>query len=220
MLGTIIIIIIIVALLYAYMNDKLNFGSINDSSPSVNNSGDSSQINPEGRVEMRFNNFNNKVRNMRISYGDNGNTLAKLSFAESPLTINQITEHGNRSVGANSVFLGLIDDHYNNEGMSLPNTTRTANFTLKRFKNMFIAFKGVDYTEVTASNNIARYECNGMVYSLIDNSSSGLPDLRDIPYPIVILTNNVQLIPKLQEWGYKQITENLFIKNENQYRYY
>ncbi|AAK70751.1 ORF91 ODV-E25 [Cydia pomonella granulovirus] len=211
MLGTIVLLLVIGAVLYLlWVNDKLNANSINESSGS---SGDSIQFTPDGRANVRFNNA--RVKNVRISHGDNN--FSKVSVTESPVRYEQIIEQGDR-IGANTVFMGVVD-----EPLSGVNAAHRAsnNFVIKKFKNLFIVFKGVEYSEIDSNNLMVRYESNKMVYALIDASNSTLPELlRDVSYPICVLTNNSSAQLVLKEWGYTQINDSatLFVKNEKSFR--
>nr|UYX49712.1 odv-e25 [Darna trima granulovirus] len=211
MLGTIVLLLVIGAVLYLlWVNDKLNANSLNESSQS---SGDSVQFTPDGRANVRFNNA--KLKNVRISHGEND--FSKVCVLESPVRYDQIVEQGDR-VGANTVFVGILDSAMS--GVNVANKT-TANFVIKKFKNLFIVFKGVDYTEIDNNNLMVRYESNNMVYALIDASNSSIPELlRDVSYPICVLTNNSSAQLVLKEWGYTQLNDSatLFVKNEKSFR--
>ncbi|APO13962.1 ODV-E25 [Plodia interpunctella granulovirus] len=207
MLGTIVLLLVIGAVLYLlWANDKLNANSLNESS-----GGDSIQFTPDGRAAVRFN--NSRVTNVRISHSENN--ISKVSVSETPVRYDQLVEQGDR-VGANTVFLGVLE----NSG-SDTNNRSTPNFMIKKFKNLFIVFKGLEFTEMDSNNLMVRYETNNMVYALIDASNSTLPELlRDVSYPIVVLTNNSSAQLVLKEWGYTQINNSgtLFVKNEKSFR--
>ncbi|AAR28864.1 odv-e25 [Leucania separata nucleopolyhedrovirus] len=217
MIGTIIVLLIIIAVLYyLYSNDRLNADSINQSSPSINQSSDSI-TKDEDKYTVKFN--APKVKSLRVSYGEN--SIGKITISDTPLSYPEIIDLGNKMVGGNTVFVGVI-----NETISLGSTGNsannrvTSNFTIKQFKNLFIVFKGVEHSEIKVTANMARYESEGMVFCLIDSSSNAAPDLRDVSYPITVVTNNANVQLKLKEWGYNQVNDagTVFIKNEKSFR--
>ncbi|AAG27372.1 PxORF74 peptide [Plutella xylostella granulovirus] len=214
MLGTIVLLLVIGAVLYLlYVNEKINVNSINESSG--NSTGDSIQFNENGEAKIRMG--SGKVKDVRISYGDN--KISKITVADTPVNHNSIVEHGDK-VGANTVFLGVTDTPLSSTPLHSANL---ANFTMKKFKNLFIAFKGVDYTSIDSNNIMVRYEANDMVYALVDATNSTIPELlREVNYPIVVLTNNSSAQLVLKEWGYTQINDSatLFVKNEKSFRFY
>lgn len=224
MIGTIVLVLVVLAVLYfLWVNNKLNLDSVNESSPQLTQSSDSVQVQEDGRMNVRFN--QPKMKNLRVSYGEN--SIAKVVIAEKPMTYNEIIDMGNKSVSGNSVFIGVLNDPTsaaltNNSvpTTSTASTKNTANFTIKQFKNLFIIFKGVDATELKVSANMARYESEGMVYCLLDANSTTVPDVRDVSYPIMIVTNNQNIQLKLKEWGYTQINDagTVFVKNEKSFR--
>lgn len=211
MLGTIVLLLVIGAVLYIlWVNDKLNTNSINDS---FGQSSDSVQFTNDGRANVRFNNA--KVKNVRISHGDAD--FSKVSVGETPMRYEQVIEQGDR-VGANTVFLGVLDSPLNGKRLE---SRITPNFTVKHFKNLFIVFKGVPFSELDNNTLMVRYESNNMVYALIDASNSTLPELlKDVSYPICVLSNNSSAQLVLKEWGYTQINDSatLFVKNEKSFR--
>ncbi|QOD40045.1 odv-e25 [Matsumuraeses phaseoli granulovirus] len=213
MLGTIVLLLVIGAVLYLlWVNDKLNANSLNESSNQ--SGGESIQFTPDGRANVRLNG-NIKTKNVRISHGDN--YFSKISVPESPVRYEQLIENGDR-IGANTVYLGVLDAPLN--GPNVPDRS-TSNFTIKKFKNLFIVFKGVGFNEIDSNNLMVRYEANKMVYALIDASNSTLPELlRDVSYPICVLTNNSSAQLVLKEWGYTQVNDSatLFVKNEKSFR--
>ncbi|AXU41534.1 ODV-E25 [Alphabaculovirus altermyunipunctae] len=218
MIGTIILLLIIIAVLYyLYSNDKLNADSINKSSPSLNQSSDSVKTDDNNQFNVKFN--APKVKSLRVSYGEN--SIGKITISETPLNYSEIIDLGNRTVGGNTVFVGVINDTVplGSSGNSSNNRV-TSNFTIKQFKNLFIIFKGVEHSEIKVTPNMARYESEGMVFCLIDSSSNAAPDLRDVSYPITVVTNNANVQLKLKEWGYNQVNDagTVFIKNEKSFR--
>lgn len=211
MLGTIVLLLVIGAVLYLlWVNDKLNANSLNESSQS---SGDSVQFTPDGRANVRFG--STRVKSVRISHGDN--EFSKVSIYESPVRYDYIIEQSDR-ISPNTVIMGVLDEQMNGVNQ---NQRSTNNFIVKKFKNLFIIFKGVEFAEIDSNNLMVRYECNKMVYALVDASNSTLPELlRDVSYPICVLTNNSSAQLVLKEWGYTQINDNatLFVKNEKSFR--
>ncbi|ABQ52024.1 odv-e25 [Spodoptera litura granulovirus] len=215
MLGTIVLLLVIGAVLYLlFVNDKLNANSLNDSSQrSTDSSGDSIQFNENGQASVRMG--PNRSKNVRIAHGDN--SVSKITVTEKPIQYNNIIENGDK-LGANTVYLGVLEGPI--EGIKSDNRY-TSNFIIRKFKNMFIVFKGVDFTEIDNNSVMVRYEANKMVYALLDATNSTLPDmLRDVSYPIVILTNNSSAQLILKEWGYNQVNDSatLFVKNEKSFR--
>ncbi|UYE99059.1 MAG: odv-e25 [Betabaculovirus sp.] len=211
MLGTIVLLLVIGAVLYIlWVNDKLNTNSLNDS---FGQSSDSVQFTNDGRANVRFSNA--KVKNVRISHGEA--EISKVCVGETPMRYEQIVEQGDR-VGANTVFLGVLDAPLNGKQFD---ARITSNFTVKHFKNLFIVFKGVPFTEFDSNTLMVRYESNNMVYALIDASNSTLPELlKDVSYPICVLSNNSSAQLVLKEWGYTQVNDSatLFVKNEKSFR--
>jgi Occlusion-derived virus envelope protein E25 len=215
MIGTIVFIIIVLAVLYfLYTTNKLNFNSLNESSPGLNDSSGSLKIDNEtGATTIKFN--SPKIKSLRVLHGDN--KIGKIYVAERPLTYNDIIDEGNKSVGTNCVFVGTLLETA--QASSAPNRV-TNNFDIKQFKNMFIVFKGLDSNKIKESVNMIRYEADGMVYCLIDSTTTSVPDLRDASYPITVYTTNANVQLKLKEWDYTQINDagTLFIKNEKSFR--
>ncbi|AUV65350.1 ODV-E25 [Alphabaculovirus myunipunctae] len=215
MIGTIVFILIVLALLYfLYTNNKLNFNSLTESSPSLNESSDSIQTNPNtGATTVKFN--TPKIKSLRVLHGDN--KISKIYVAERPLSYNEIIDEGNKSVGNNCVFVGTLMETA--QASSAPNRL-TANFDVKQFKNMFIVFKNVDSNKIKESVNMSRFEADGMVYCLIDSTTTSVPDLRDASYPVTVYTTNANVQLKLKEWDFTQINDagTLFLKNEKSFR--
>ncbi|ABM45783.1 ODV-E25 [Spodoptera frugiperda multiple nucleopolyhedrovirus] len=214
MIGTIVVILIVLALLYyLWTNNKLNMNSINESSPSLNDSSGSITVNENGTTTLKFNNA--KIKSLRVLHGEN--KISKIYVAERPLTYTDIVEEGNKSVGTNCVFLGTLQETAQSSSAS---NRVAANFDIKQFKNMFIVFKNLDSNKIKESVNMARFEADGMVYCLIDSTTTSVPDLRDASYPITVYTTNANVQLKLREWDYTQINDagTLFIKNEKSFR--
>jgi hypothetical protein len=214
MIGTLVVILIVLALLYyLWTNNKLNMNSINESSPSVADSSDSVNVNENGTTTIKFNNA--RVKSLRVLHGEN--KISKIYVAERPMSYSEIVEEGNKSVGTNCVFLGTLQETA--QSSSAPNRM-SGNFDIKQFKNMFIVFKNLDSTKIKESVNMCRFEADGMVYCLIDSTTTSVPDLRDASYPIAVYTTNANVQLKLKEWDYTQINDagTLFIKNEKSFR--
>ncbi|AAZ38247.1 ODV-E25 [Agrotis segetum nucleopolyhedrovirus A] len=214
MIGTIVFLLIVIALIYyLYTNNKLNFNSLNDSSPSFADSSDSIRVGEDGATTVKFNNA--RIKSLRVLHGDN--KISKIYVAERPLTYNEIIDEGNKSVGSNCVFIGTLQETA--QASSAPNRM-TANFDIKQFKNMFIVFKNLDSNKIKESVNMCRFEADGMMYCLIDSTTTSVPDLRDASYPITVYTTNANVQLKLKEWDYTLINDagTLFIKNEKSFR--
>ncbi|AKN80807.1 ODV-E25 [Diatraea saccharalis granulovirus] len=210
MLGTIVLLLVIGAVLYLlWANDKLNTNSLNDSQS------DSLQF--RGEDKTTFTNNNTKLKNVRIAHGEKN--FSKVSVLETPTRYEQIVEKGDR-VGANSVFLGILESPFG--GVDEQQQRTTNNLVIKRFKNMFIVFKGIKYYEIDNNPLMVRYETEDkMVFALIDASNNTIPELlRDVSYPICVLSNNPSTQLVLKEWGFTQINDaaTLFVKNENSFR--
>jgi hypothetical protein len=212
MFGAIVLLLVIGAVLYLlYSNDKLNADSLNNSSEQ---SGDSMNSLQDERTNTART-FSSRVKNVRLAHGDNN--FSKLTVTEAPISYDQAVSHADR-LGANTVFLGVLDQPLG--GVPVGNR-QTANSTIKQFKNLFILFKGVDFVEIDNNNLMVRYEVGNLVYALIDASNATLPDmLRDVSYPIVVLTNNSSAQLVLKEWGFTQVNSSgtLFVKNEKSFR--
>ncbi|AAF05213.1 ORF99 [Xestia c-nigrum granulovirus] len=218
MLGTIVLLLVIGAVLYLlYINDKLNANSLTDSSDqSTNSMNDSLNLRDE-KANVRIGGHP-KVKNMRVSYGDT--SIGKVTVTETPLDYAGIIDNGNKA-GANTVFLGILQNGLDGSGTDSTTSRQTSNFTVRQFKNMFIVFKGVEFSEIDSSNYMLRFESNKMVYALVDASNSTLPELlRDVSYPIVVLINNSSAQLVMKEWGYTQVNDSatLFVKNEKSFR--
>ncbi|ABI35756.1 Odv-e25 [Ectropis obliqua nucleopolyhedrovirus] len=224
MIGVIVLILIVLAVLYFLsVNNKLNSASLTDSSPSVADSSDSVQMDPQtGQYSVKLN--NPKIKSLRVSYDSNGNKITKLYVAERPLSYNDVIDEGNRSVGANCVFLGTLLDNTapGTSGASATNvvTRTTANFDVKQYKNIFIVFKNLDSQKTKENGGVCRYECEGMTYLLIDSSITSVPEIRDISYPVTVYTTNTLVQQKLIEYNYVQINDGgtLFLKNHKSFR--
>ena len=214
MIGTLVVIVIVLALLYyLWVNNKLNMNSINESSPSLADSSNSVQVNEAGTTTIKLNNA--RIKSLRVLHGEN--KISKIYVAERPLSYGEIVDEGNKSVGTNCVFLGTLQETA--QASSAPNRI-SGNFDIKQFKNMFIVFKNLESTKIKESVNMCRFEADGMVYCLIDSTTTSVPDLRDASYPITVYTTNANVQLKLTEWDYTQINDagTLFIKNEKSFR--
>nr|AOL57087.1 odv-e25 [Chrysodeixis includens nucleopolyhedrovirus]AOL57228.1 odv-e25 [Chrysodeixis includens nucleopolyhedrovirus]QGW49216.1 ODV-E25 [Chrysodeixis includens nucleopolyhedrovirus]QGW49356.1 ODV-E25 [Chrysodeixis includens nucleopolyhedrovirus]QGW49496.1 ODV-E25 [Chrysodeixis includens nucleopolyhedrovirus] len=218
MIGTLVLIIIVLAVLYfLFVNNKLNMNSINESSPSLADSSNSLQADPQtGQLSVKFN--SPKIKSLRVLHGEN--KISKIYVSERPLTYNEIIDEGNRSVGTNCVFVGTLLDTPSSATSAAAPTRTTTNFDVKQFKNVFIVFKNLESSKIKESTNMTRYEAEGMVYCLIDSTTTTVPDLRDVSYPIVVYTTNANVQLKLKEWDYTQLNDagTLFLKNEKSFR--
>ncbi|AXS67739.1 odv-e25 [Cryptophlebia peltastica nucleopolyhedrovirus] len=212
----ILIVVVLVVLYFLYVNNKLPLNSLNESSPSINQSSDSVQLDPAtGQYAVKLN--NSKIKSFKILHGDNH--LSRLYVSERPLTYNEIIDEGNRTAANSYVFVGTVSDPATLAGATSTSRT-TLNFKIEQFKNVFLIFKNLDFNKIKESVNMTRYECEGMVYCLIDPNTSTVPDLRDVSYPITVYTTNVNAQLKLKEWDYAEVNEagTLFIKNEKSFR--
>lgn len=213
MLGTIVLLLVIGAVLYVlYINDKLNTNSLSESS---GNSGESIRFDDQGSARLQVG--SGRTKNLRISHND-GNIISKITVAEQPVTLSSLVETGDK-LGANTVYLGVLESTIS--GASGQDTFTATNVTVRRFKNLFIVFKGVNFQEIDSNSVMVRYEADKMVYALVDATNATVPSLlRDVSYPIVVLTNNTSAQLVLKEWGYTQIndTASLFVKNEKSFR--
>ncbi|QWO71626.1 ODV-E25 [Orgyia pseudotsugata single capsid nuclopolyhedrovirus] len=220
MIGVIVLILVVLAVLYFLsVNNKLNSQSLTDSSPSFNDSSDSVQMDPQtGQYSVKLN--NSRIKSLRVTYDNNGNKMSKIYVAERPLTYNEIVDEGNRAVGTNCVFVGtLLEPATTSSGVNAPART-TANFDIKQFKNIFVVFKNLEAIKTKESVNMVRYESDGMSYFFIDPTTTAVPDVRDVSYPVTVYTTNSAVQQKLIEWNYVQINENgtLFLKNHKSFR--
>ncbi|AKR17311.1 ODV-E25 [Urbanus proteus nucleopolyhedrovirus] len=230
MISGIVLIIIILAILYfLYVNNKLNLDSFNESSPNLSQNSDSLQMDQAGQFSVKLK--NSKIKSLRILHGEN--KMSKIYVSERPLTFAEIIDEGNRMIGTNCVFVGTLTDPaivsqntVNNISTSASSTSSqvvirsTANFDIKQFKNIFIVFKNLEHNKIKETINVLRYEADGMVYFFVDNNANNINELREVSYPVVVYTNNVNAQLKLNEWDYTQINENatLFIKNAKSFR--
>ncbi|QED40604.1 ODV-E25 [Chrysodeixis includens nucleopolyhedrovirus] len=213
MIGSLVLIIIVLAVLYfLFVNNKLNFNSLTESSPSLADSSNSVQTDETGALSVKFN--NPRIKFLRVKHGDNGK-VTKIYVSERPLTYNEVIDEGNRSVGTNCVFVGSLLETPASSSSTVTNRT-TSNFEIKQFKNMFIVFKNLENSKIKESTNMVRYEADGLVFCLIDSTTTVVPDLRDVSYPITVYTTNSNVQTKLKEWNYTQFNESgtLFLKNE------
>ncbi|AEB00364.1 odv-e25 [Clostera anachoreta granulovirus] len=210
MLGTIVMLLVIGVILYLlWINDKINVNSLNESS---GQSGDSIQFTPDGASTVRVNGA--KVKNVRIAHDDN---FSKVSVIESPVGYEQIVDFGD-DAGHNTVILGTLDSVTN--GATVPERI-TSNLTIRRFKNMFVIFKGVNYRLRESNNLMEIYEANNMIYALVDASNSTIPEyLKMVTTPICVLINNSSAQLVLKEWNFTQVNNSatLFVKNEKSFR--
>ncbi|AKR17517.1 ODV-E25 [Mocis latipes granulovirus] len=219
MLGTIVLLLVIGAVLYLlYINDKLNTNSLTTSSEQLTTSSNDSLNLRDENANVRIGG-QPKVKNMRISYGESN--IGKVTVAETPLDYAGIIDNGNKTA-ANTVFLGILQNGLDGNNSNFGSSRQTSNFSVRQFKNMFIVFKGVEFSEIDSNNYMLRFESNKMVYALVDASNSTLPELfRDVSYPIVVLINNSSAQLVMKEWGYTQVNDSatLFVKNEKSFRF-
>ncbi|QBQ01633.1 odv-e25 [Hyphantria cunea granulovirus] len=216
MWGLIVLLLVIGAVLYLlFVNDKLNANSLNDSMATSNrSSGDSLNFTPDGEARLRLNPA--RFKHIRLTHGDSD--VSKIVVTENVINHNALIEQGD-NVAPNTVILGALEPL---NGMPV-SSQQTSNFVIKNFKNMFIVFKGLSFSEIDSNNIMVRFEANKMVYALVDASNSTLPELlKDVQYPIVVLTNNSSAQLVLKEWGFTQINNaaTLFVKNEKSFRFY
>jgi Occlusion-derived virus envelope protein E25 len=206
---------------------KLNMGSLNDSSPSLAQSSDSVQVDPEtNQLNVKLN--NNKVSYMRIAHSDN--KVSQVYIADKSLSFNEIIEEGKNRVGTNCVFIGTILDSgirsprtstaAPSTSSSLITTKTSANFDIKEFKSMFLVVKNLTPTKVTETENSVRCEIDNLTVCMIDINAATMPELRDVSYPILVYTRNSIAQQKLIEWGYIPINseQSAFLKNHKSYR--
>nr|QNN89360.1 occlusion-derived virus envelope protein [Spilarctia obliqua nucleopolyhedrovirus] len=81
MWGFLILVLLVAVLFYLWYSGKLNLNSITDSSPSLAQSNDSLQADPETQqLNVKLN--NNKLTYMRVAHGDN--KVSQVYVAENP----------------------------------------------------------------------------------------------------------------------------------------
>ncbi|AWW14439.1 odv-e25 [Hyposidra talaca nucleopolyhedrovirus] len=221
MIGVIVLILIVLVVLYFLsVNNKINSPWLTDSSPSINDSSDSVQIDQQtGAYSVKLN--NPRIKSLRINYDSNGGSkISKVFVAERPLTYNEVIDEGNRFVGTNCLFVGTLAENAL-VGSTAANATRaTTNFDVKQFKNIFIVFKNLETTKTKETINMVRYESDGMSYFFIDPLTAAVPEIRDISYPVIVFTTNAAVQQKLNEWNYIQVNDagTLFLKNHRSFR--
>ncbi|AOT85533.1 odv-e25 [Cyclophragma undans nucleopolyhedrovirus] len=214
-------IIIIALVVYLWWAGKLNMGSVNDSSPSLAQSSDSVQVDPEtNQLNVKFN--NNKVSYMRIAHNDK---MSQVYIADKPLTFSEVVEEGKNRVGTNCVFVGTMLDagvrspRGASTSSNLLTSKTTANFDVKEYKSMFVVFKNITPTKITETENSLRFDIDSLTLCLVDVNAP-VPELREISYPIMVYTKNASAQHKLLEWGYTPINrdQSVFLKNHKSYR--
>ncbi|AKN81042.1 ODV-E25 [Lonomia obliqua multiple nucleopolyhedrovirus] len=219
-------IIIIAVVVYLWWAGKLNLGSLNDSSPSLTQSSDSVQVDPETN-QLNVKLSNNKVSYVRIAHSDN--KVTQVYIADKPLSFNEIIDESKNRVGTNCVFVGTVLDNglrsprtstSASTSSSLITTKTTANFDIKEFKSMFMVFKNLTPSKMSETENTLRYEVESLTLCLIDTNATTMPELRDISYPILIYTKNQIAQQKLLEWNYIPINneQSAYLKNHKSYR--
>ncbi|BAE72349.1 ODV-E25 [Hyphantria cunea nucleopolyhedrovirus] len=227
MWGFLILLLLLAVLFYLWYSGKLNLNSLTDSSPSLAQSNDSLQADPETQqLNVKLN--NNKLTYMRVAHGDN--KVSQVYVAEKPMSMDDIVKQGNGRVDTNCVFIGTIYDH----GVRSPNTpgasndvtvTRTtANFDVKEYKNMFIVIKGLSPTKMTKEDNMLCFAVDGLHVCLIDANAAPLSerDLRELRRSActLVYTRNSPAQQLLLENGYTVVNaeHTAYLKNHKSYR--
>ncbi|QDL57036.1 ODV-E25 [Dione juno nucleopolyhedrovirus] len=227
MWGIFFLIVLLAVLVYLWYNGKLNLNSLNESSPSLNQSSDSVQADPETeQLNVKLN--NNKLTYMRVAHGDN--KVGQVYVAERPMSMDDIVKQGNARVDANCIFIGTIYD----QGVRSPNapsasneavvTRTTANFDVKEYKNMFIVIKGVVPSKMTKEDNLLCFTVDGMHVCLIDANAAPLTerDMRELRRSActLVYTRNSPAQQLLLENGYTVVNaeHTAYLKNYKSYR--
>ncbi|AGR56950.1 ODV-E25 [Choristoneura occidentalis alphabaculovirus] len=227
MWGALLLLILLAFLFYLWYNGKLNLNSLNESSPSLNQSSDSVQVDPQTeQLNVKLN--NNKLTYMRVAHGDN--KVSQVYVAEKPMSMDDIEKQGTARVGANSVFIGTIYD----QGVRSPNapsasnevtvTRTTANFDVKEYKNMFIIVKGLSPGKMTKEDNMLCFTVDGLHVCLIDANAAPLSerDMRELRRSActLVYTRNSAAQQLLLESGYTVVNaeHTAYLKNQKSYR--
>ncbi|AAP29868.1 occlusion derived envelope protein [Choristoneura fumiferana multiple nucleopolyhedrovirus] len=227
MWGALLLLILLAFLFYLWYNGKLNLNSLNESSPSLNQSSDSVQVDPQTeQLNVKLN--NNKLTYMRVAHGDN--KVSQVYVAEKPMSMDDIEKQGTARVGANSVFIGTIYD----QGVRSPNapsasnevtvTRTTANFDVKEYKNMFIVVKGLSPGKMTKEDNMLCFTVDGLHVCLIDANAAPLSerDMRELRRSActLVYTRNSAAQQLLLESGYTVVNaeHTAYLKNQKSYR--
>ncbi|AVA31149.1 odv-e25 [Oxyplax ochracea nucleopolyhedrovirus] len=219
------IVIILAVLVYLWWAGKLNLNSINDSSPSLTQSSDSVQVDPEtNQLTAKLN--NHRVSYVRIAHGDN--KFSQIHVADKPLSLNEIVNDGKNRIGTNCLFLGtILDGTRSTAGTSTSNvlvTKTTANFDVKEYKSMFMVFKNLTPVKMVEDETMLRFEIDGLTVCLIDVntplSEREVRDLRKITHPVLVYTKNLAAQQLLSEYGYTIINadQSAYLKNHKSYR--
>ncbi|AGA16245.1 odv-e25 protein [Thysanoplusia orichalcea nucleopolyhedrovirus] len=226
MWGVVLIVILLIAF-YLYWVGKLNLNSINESSPSLAQSSDSLQVDPEtNQLNVKLN--SGRVSNVRIAHGDN--KLSQVYIAEKPLSLDDIVKEGSNKVGTNSVFLGTVYDY----GVKSPNapstssnvtmTRNTANFDIREFKSMFVVFKGMTPAKTVEDSGMLRFELDTLTVCLIDPNASPLSEreVRELRKSncTLVYTRNAAAQQILLENNFTVINaeQTAYLKNYKSYR--
>ena len=227
MWGALLLLILLAFLFYLWYNGKLNLNSLNESSPSLNQSSDSVQVDPQTeQLNVKLN--NNKLTYMRAAHGDN--KVSQVYVAEKPMSMDDIEKQGTARVGANSVFISTIYD----QGVRSPNapsasnevtvTRTTANFDVKENKNMFIVIKGLLPGKMTKEDNMLSFTVDGLHVCLIDANATPLSerDMRELRRSActLVYTRNSAAQQLLLENGYTVVNaeHTAYLKNQKSYR--
>ncbi|AHD25550.1 odv-e25 [Choristoneura murinana nucleopolyhedrovirus] len=227
MWGALVLLILLAFLFYLWYNGKLNLNSLNESSPSLNQSSDSVQVDPQTeQLNVKLN--NNKLTYMRVAHGDN--KVSQVYVAERPMSMDEIEKQGTARVGANSVFIGTIYD----QGVRSPNapsasnevtvTRTTANFDVKEYKNMFIVIKGLSPGKMNKEDNMLCFTVDGLHVCLIDANAAPLSerDMRELRRSActLVYTRNSAAQQLLLENGYTVVNaeHTAYLKNQKSYR--
>nr|ALR70504.1 occlusion-derived virus envelope protein [Anticarsia gemmatalis multiple nucleopolyhedrovirus]ALR71761.1 occlusion-derived virus envelope protein [Anticarsia gemmatalis multiple nucleopolyhedrovirus] len=227
MWGTIFLLVVLAFLFYLWWNGKLNFNSLNESSPSFAQSSDSVQVDPETQqLNVKLN--NNKLTYMRVAHGDN--KVSQVYVADKPMSMDDIVKQGNSRVETNCVFIGTIYDY----GVRSPNaagtsnevavTRTTANFDVKEYKNMFIVIKGLTPSKMTKEDNMLYFTVDGLHVCLIDANAAPLSEreLRELRRSActLVYTRNSAAQQILLENGYTVVNaeHTAYLKNQKSYR--
>lgn len=227
MWGALILLILLAFLFYLWYNGKLNLNSLTESSPSLAQSSDSVQVDPQTE-QLNVKLGNNKMTYMRVAHGDN--KISQVYVAEKPMSMDDIEKQGNARVGANSLFIGTVYD----QGVRSPNapgasndvtvTRTTANFDVKEYKNMFIVVKGLPPAKMTKEDNMLCFTVDGLHVCLVDANAAPLSerDLRELRRSActLVYTRNSAAQQLLLENGFTVVNaeHTAFLKNHKSYR--
>lgn len=212
MLGTVIIVLVVaVVLYYLYINDKLNFTSLNNSESGQ--SAQSSAVEAQtGTIRTRFG--GPVGRQIRVAHGDN--QITSIHVVDAPVSFHDAVDYGTRKVGASSVFVGRLTS---DSGADSRRDHVSGNLTLKRFANSFIVFKNLKFETVATNNAMHRFETEGLTLVMTEPAViTAFDALRDPSYPLVVHAADTPLRERLESWGYRQLSDTLYAKNINSHR--